>query len=188
MSIKSWVLLWCFWLVPPLASAVEVPAADTPLKIGIIDIDKVLHESSVGKFIQAQVDQKRSELQKEIEGHEANLREDEKQLRELQSKEGTTPEQVRAEQTKFEGKVDGIQKTFGSKSKALEEAFNGARSEVIQTIMKLVSEIADERKITLVLPKNVVMFRDDAFEFTDELMSRLNKRLPTVKINLPKGD
>ena len=88
----------------------------------------------------------------------------------------------------FEGKVADIQRSFGAKSKALEEAFSAARAEVIQTIMKLVTEIADERKITLVIPKNVVMFRDEVYEFTDELMNRLNKRLPTVVIKLPKGE
>lgn len=187
MSVKSWIVVCSLWLIPQLVSAGS-PQDTPPLKIGILDIDKVLHESLVGKFIQTQVDQKRAELQKEIEGHEANLREDEKQLRELQSKEGTPPEELRKKQETFEGKVDGIQKSFGIKSKALEEVFSAARAEVIQTIMKLVSEIADERQITLVIPKNVVMFRDEAYEFTNELMTRLNKRLPTVKINLPKAN
>jgi Skp family chaperone for outer membrane proteins len=174
------------WFVPQVVLAADVPTAYTSLKIGVLDIDKILHESLVGKFIQEQVDNNRAELQKEIEGHEANLREDEKQLRELQAKEGTTADELRAKQATFEGKVANIQTAFAAKKQALEEAFNGARSEVIQMIMKLVSEIADERKITLVIPKNVVMFRDDTYEFTDELMNRLNKRMPTVKINLRK--
>jgi outer membrane protein len=185
MYLKLWIF-WCLCLIPQLAGAAIT--AEKPLKVGVLDIDKVLHESLVGKFIQEQVDQKRSELQKEIEGHETNLREDEKKLRELQNKEGATPDDLRAKQAIFEGKVADIQKAFGSKSKTLEEAFNAARAEVIQTIVKLVAELADEHKTTLVLPKNVVMFRDESYEFTDELMARLNKRLPTVKIKIPKSE
>src|SRR5688500_18257796 len=102
MYLKLWILC-CLCFLPQLVNAAD--PQEKPLKVGVLDIDKVLHESLVGIFIQKQVDQKRSELQKEIEGHETSLREDDKKLRELQNKEGTTADQLRTEETLFKGKV-----------------------------------------------------------------------------------
>lgn len=175
------IVIWVACTQLGLAQPVE-PA----LKVGILDIDKVLHESMVGLFIQDQIEKKRTEIQKEFEGYEEELRKEEKELKDLQAKEGTHTEKVQEKQAAFEVKVDRVQREFHAKSKDLEESFSTARAEAIQAIMKLVSEIADEQKITLVIPKNIVMFRDEAFEFTEELMKRLNQRLPTVEIKMPK--
>jgi outer membrane protein len=49
-----------------------------------------------------------------------------------------------------------------------------------------VDEIAAERKATLVLSKNQVVLSAKEYDITDEAMKRLNAKLPTVAVEIPK--
>lgn len=156
-----------------------------PLKLAVIDIEKILHESKAAQFIQKMVEEKRNLLQKDVEKYEKELRTEEALLKQLlQTQQDRS---VSEKKSQLDAKVDGIQKRISSRSKILEEAFNNARGELIQTLMRLVAELAQEKDLTLILPKNLVIFGADDYEVTDQVLQRLNTQLPYIDIKIPKG-
>jgi Outer membrane protein len=157
--------------------------AQKPLKLAVLDIEKVLHESKVAEQIQKTVEVKREEFQKEVESFEQELRAEEAKLKALQA---SNDKNYQAQQTKFEAKVTEVQKKLGSHSKLLEETFNNARGQVIQRIMMIVEHYAEEHNYTLVIPKSFVIFRENGYEITDDILDRVNKELPSIEIKLPK--
>ena len=54
------------------------------------------------------------------------------------------------------------------------------------SLLQVVDEIAAERKATLVLSKNQVVLSAKEYDITDEAMKRLNAKLPTVAVEIPK--
>ena len=53
-------------------------------------------------------------------------------------------------------------------------------------MMKIISEVAQDRKATLVLPPQVVVFVDPSLDITATVMERLNAKLPQVAVKIPK--
>lgn len=163
--------------------AVSAEAAK-PLKLAILDIDHVIQESDVTAYIQKTGEERRGLLQRDVEVYEKELRSQEVALKQLKNK--GTPAFEKAQKV-FEDKVTDVQKRLSGRTKVLEKAFNDARSEVIQQIMALVTELAESDGYTLVIPKNIVLYQENGYDVTERILARLNKDMPTIDIKLPEG-
>lgn len=168
-------------------SSNEVSEEDPPLKVGVLDLDAVMHDSKVGQDLQAQIDAKREEFKKVVEAFEGTLREKEKALKEQETNKTLSDEALLKMRKEFDEAVDEVQKKIRIESKVLQDAFHEARARIMQEIMQLVDIIVEERAITLVIPKTVVMYRHDAYEFTEELVRRLDKAYPKAVVSFRKG-
>ncbi len=155
-----------------------------PLKLAVLDIDRVIRDAQVTIYIQKNVEERREALQLDVEGYEKELREKEATLKKLQNKNDPSFDKAKKD---FENDVTDIQKRISGRSKILEKAFHDARSEVIQKVMALVAELADAEGLTLVIPKNVVMYQDDGYDITDRILARLDSDMPSIDIKLIEG-
>jgi Skp family chaperone for outer membrane proteins len=152
--------------------------------IAIVDVSTVLEKSLPAKNLRQliektradyrrEVDAKRNEIEKLGEGIEqarSGLSEDEfqKRMRNLRQKIANNESDMRERQSKLEG------------------AFAAAPQKIGATIEQIVDEIRKERKYQLVLPRSIVVGASDAPDITQEVLDRLNKRMPTVDIDIPK--
>lgn len=195
--------------VPLLTKTDESAKVQAPLNpdenaaggIVVLDLDKVLYESDVARYIQEQVEIERSAFQKEVEGYEADLRNQEQALKakqeshEAEQKPGMTLKEshtlgatgdkdLLAERNKFEANVAEVQKKVSGKGKLLEESFNNARSEVINTVMEIVNKLAKDNTYKIVLPRNAVLYRLDHLDITNQVMEALNNRMKKVDLKL----
>ena len=64
--------------------------------------------------------------------------------------------------------------------------FQTSMNTIRTNLLQVIDEIAAERKATLVLSKNQVVLAAKEYEITDDAMKRLNAKLPTVAVELPK--
>lgn len=184
--------MWAFWktLVMVLiisggnVSSAEISPTSKPFKLAVLDIDRVIRDAVVTTYIQKTVEERRTALQKDVEGYEKELRSQETLLKNLQNKRDPSFEKA---QKVFENKVTDVQKRLSGRTKILEKSFHDARSQVIQQVMALVNELAESEGITLVIPKNVVMYQDDGYDITDRILARLDKDMPKIDIQFPEG-
>ena len=77
--------------------------------------------------------------------------------------------------------VTELQRDVANQRKANEEKYARGIAEIQKAVVVIVSEIADERKLDIVLTSSAVVLQSMAIEITDETMKRLNERLPQVK-------
>jgi outer membrane protein len=54
--------------------------------------------------------------------------------------------------------------------------------------LEVVSDISKERRATLVLEKQAVVYEAEGMDISADAIQRLDKKLPSVPINLPGGD
>lgn len=66
----------------------------------------------------------------------------------------------------------------------LDGAFRDASQNIQAMIEQIVDEIADQRNYTLVLPRSLIVGTPRAAEITEEVLGRLNQRLPSVTVEL----
>jgi len=68
----------------------------------------------------------------------------------------------------------------------LETAFNNAMQQVETVIVQIVDQIAKESSATLVVNKGATIYSTADLDITQEVVRRLNARLPSVTVALPK--
>ncbi len=163
--------------------ASPLKAAEDPLKVAVVDVDKLMQASKSAKQLIAELEKQRAKFQEEVSKHETKLRELEKKLVEEQKK--LSPDEFNKKREEFERQVAQVQEKVGKRREQLEQAFSESREEIQKAILKLVVEVSDKNKYTLVIPRSVVIFRADHLEITDNILKQLDEKLPKVNFKVP---
>ena len=85
----------------------------------------------------------------------------------------------------FEEKVVGVQRLVQQRQRDLDASRNRAMAEVNKAYTEIVAKFATERNLAVILRKVQTVFTIGNLDVTQEVLSRLNKQLPTVKIDKP---
>ncbi|CAO3444426.1 OmpH family outer membrane protein [Azospirillum sp.] len=163
------------------------PAPGAELKapvIAVIDVQKIMQESTASKGITKSFESLRDSYQKEISALEDKLRKTEDELRKQQTV--LSPEALATKRRDFEKQVADVQKTVQNRKRALETSLNEAMAVVHKTMVDVVAEISRERGANLVLARQQFVLVDTQLDVTDTVMERVNKKLPQVALNVPK--
>jgi len=83
----------------------------------------------------------------------------------------------------FQQKVNELDKSVQAKRQALERS-NGEALEKIQgAMLKIITELAKDRKANLVFQRSELVLFDQVFDVTDEVLQKLDEQLPTLTVN-----
>ena len=172
---------------PAPAAAPATPGAPTALSILVVDVQSLLQNSKSAKMVRQQIEQKRAEYAKEISQEEQTLRHERDALQRQQA--SLSAEALNQKGREFQQKVNELDKSVQSKRQALERS-NGEALEKIQgAMLKIITELAKDRKANLVFQRSELVLFDQAFDVTDEVLHKLDEQLPTLTVNFtpPQG-
>jgi Skp family chaperone for outer membrane proteins len=166
--------------VPPPPPAAALPPAQN-LTVMVVDVQALLQESKAAKMVRAQIEQKRTEYTKEISHEEEVLRAERDALQRQQT--ALSPEALNRKGREFQQKVNELDRNVQAKRQALEKSSNDALSKIQQQMLKIIAEIAKERKANLVLQRTDLVLFDRAFDVTDQVMQKLDEQMPVLTVN-----
>lgn len=167
------------WLFVPLAVACAIllgtsPAAAEAVKIGYIDIEKIINESAPGQ-------QTIKKLRKDFERRASELRKMEDELKGLRKElddKGSVMNMDRRRQLEVEYRQD--RRDLKRAIRDNNEEFNIKRKQALvdffPVILKTVKTIGKEKGYTLILRKepNILLYTTDQVDLTQEIISRLD--------------
>ena len=122
-------------------------------------------------------------MQKKVKDREKALKAENLSLQEQRAI--LSPEAFRQRRLDFQAKVAALESDVRSFRKRLDAAGRAAMGQVKKNFSSVAADLAAERKFQLILPRAAAIYVDPAFDITDEVLKRLNKKLPTVKVVLP---
>ena len=165
-------------LAVSLTTAVAVSPADAldkiePVSVAVVDVQQIMRQSDAAKDIREQVESRRKVYEKDFQQREADVREAEKALAQQQA--------ILANEV-FQARVREHQQNIAALQRELDQAYGRANGQVRQTMIEIVAEVAGEVGVGLVLFKNQIFLGDRKIDVTEEIMKRLNKKLPKVKV------
>ena len=163
---------------PPAAAA---PAAPQQISVLVVDVQALLQNSKAAKMVRSQIEQKRAEYAKEISHQEEILRKERDTLQRQQA--SLTPEQLNHKGREFQQKVNELDRDVQSKRQALEKSNGEALQKIQESMLKIITAIAKERKANLVFQRGDLVLFDQAFDITDEVLQKLDEQLPTLTVN-----
>src|SRR6185437_14760152 len=86
----------------------------------------------------------------------------------------------------FQRRYDALDNRVQLTRQALQQSYNDAMTKVENTALQIIADIAAERKANLVLAKAAVLFEAPELDITQEVIKRLDVKLPQVQLATPQ--
>jgi outer membrane protein len=149
-------------------------------QFGVLDVDKIIQESSAVVDIQKKVDTKKIAYESEINKKQSQLESEQKKLED--KKITLSKEAFEKEIKNFEKKVDDLKTYIDRKQNSLKKASIDAMSKVNDKVKTIVSDIAKEKELDVIIPTSQTLYFKDELDITAEVLSQLNKKITKVDV------
>lgn len=146
----------------------------------VIDYQRILREAEAARSIREQIEARRKAYQDEISAEEQRLKEADEEFAKQRSI--LSPEALAEKRRDFEKEVVDVQRLVQERRRELDRASAAALNEVKEVLIEIVTEIAEERGFNLVLPSSEVLFFARKIDLTEEVLTKLDQRLPEVEV------
>ncbi len=164
-----------YWLVVGmLVFGYSLAGAQERIKIGYIDIQKVISESQAGKRardrFQAQV--------KKAEGDILKERQDIERLKSDLDKKGPLlkDEERRNIEIDLQKRSVNLQRSMSDHQQELQVKNNEMMSEILKELEKIVNEVGRAEKFTLILERSQILYSDQGIDITSKVIESYNSR------------
>jgi outer membrane protein len=161
----------------------ELPPSGTA--VVICDVLQVLRDARASQSVREQIDKQRASYQAEIAKQENDLRAADQQL--AQQRAILAPEAFAQRRRDLEKRISDAQQSVQNRRRALDQAFTESMQRVEGSMIEVISEIARDKNYQVVLPKSQVVIVQTQLDITGEVLARLNKKITTVSVNIPKN-
>lgn len=183
-SLGAFLLLVAAF-APVAAARAQQPVLPPPV-ILIVDMTQILQQAKAAKEVQAALNQRYSVYSKEVASQEDELQKGGQELERQRTVMAPDAYNLRARE--LQQRYDELGKSVQAKRQALQQSLNGAMNKVKLAALEVVADIVKERKANLVLEKQAVVYEPEGMDVTSEAIARLDKKLPSVPVTLPKLD
>jgi Skp family chaperone for outer membrane proteins len=170
------------------AAPAAVPAAAGPAlvppTVAVVDMQRVLVESAAGKSIQSQLDAERRKIRDQVTRMEEELKTAQNEF--IRKRAVMTPDAANEQQQALQRRQADAQRVLQERQEAFQRGEGDAINVVGDNMRDIVQQIAGERHIGMVVNKQaVISMADKNMDITDDVVQRLNTKLPTVTVTIP---
>lgn len=151
-----------------------------PTTAAVLDYQRIFKDAKAARAITDQVEARRRLYQEEIAREEQRLHEGDKEL--AQQRAVLAPEAYAEKRRDFESQVAEVQRMVQERRRQLDQAKAAALNEVRAAMIQVVGELAEVRGFNLVLPTSGLVLFSPQIDLTDEILKRLDAKLPNVKV------
>ncbi|HZE89000.1 MAG TPA: OmpH family outer membrane protein, partial [Verrucomicrobiae bacterium] len=157
--------------VPAVAQGAPAPSE---IRLAVVDMDRVMAESEMGKMEQVGIDRLKGERTALIAAKQKELDAMEEQIRNASL---SWSDEKREDQSRqFEVKRVELRRLNEDATRDVQAEFNHSMTKLQKAALGVTGTIGREKGYTLVLEKNTVpvLFASDSIEITDDVIRRLN--------------
>ena len=153
-----------------IESGFNLPIAFGELKVGCVDIQRVVNECQAGVEAKKVIGKEMEKLQKLFGERQKELQ----TLKESFDKQAPMmkPEARATKEKEFQAKVRDYQRWLEDNQKEIQQKGMEMERTILQGIQKVITKIGEDEGYTLVLEKNenIVLFSSKAIDFTDRVI------------------
>jgi len=161
------------------AQAKKVPAA----VIAVVDTQRVLRESAVGKDITRQIEQYSRSFQGELTRQQETLRKEEEELKRQQAV--LAPDAFAQKRRDFEARAMEAQRQLQGRKQQLDRVANTALNQVKQSLVPIFKDLAKENGFNLLMEKSLTIDSAPSLEVTQQVVQRLDRAMPSLQVPPP---
>lgn len=175
--------LGLFLALGAAAPATAQSALPSPA-IVVVDMMQIMRNSKAAKNVQAQVQADMNAYTKEVSKREEELKNLNDQLE--RQRTALAPEIFAAKSQEYQQRYTTLDRDVQTKRQAMQQSYSEAMTKVELAALQIVADVARERKANMVVAKAALLYMADGIDVTAEVTRRLDEKLPTMAVNLPK--
>ena len=169
---------------PAATPAVVAGPALVPPTVAVVDMQRVLVESSAGRSIQTQLDGERRKIRDQVTKLDEEIKAAENDFK--RQRAVMAPDAQNQQIQALQAKQADAQRVVQDRQEAFQKGQNDAVTVVSDNMRDIVQQIAAERRIGMVLRREIVLSMSDKnMDITDDVIQRLNTKLPSVTVTVP---
>jgi Skp family chaperone for outer membrane proteins len=175
-------------LAPVGSSFAQTPAPQAlpaPV-ILIVDLQQILQDAKAAKGVQAVINQEYSAYTKEVAQQEDELQKSRTELE--RQRTVLAPDAFNTRARDLQQRYDTLGQVVQGRRQALQQSLNEAMVTVKNAALEVIADVVKERRANLVIEKQAVVFEAEGMDVTPDAIARLDKKLDSVPVNLPKAD
>ena len=164
-----------YWLVvATLVLCFSVSYAQERIRIGYIDIQKVIAESQAGK-------RARDRFQAQVKKAEADIVKERQEIERLKmdlDKKGPLlkDEERRNIESDLQKRSVNLQRSMSDHQQDLQVKNNEMMSDILKELEKIVNEVGKAEKFTLILERSQILYSDQGIDITSKVIETYNSR------------
>ena len=151
-------------------------------RIALVDLDGILRAADANNRVRELLDGQRAKFQEEFRAIEVNLQQSERDL--LAKRELMSKDEYEKLVTVFQARVSSVQKEIQYKRQSIDNAYQKALSDIRKLAIEVITKIASEREIDLILNRDSSVIFLPHLNISDEVLSRLNERTKNARIEV----
>ena len=163
----------------------STPAAEKSMevkRIALVDIGGVLRAADANNRVRELLDGQRAKFQEEFRAIEVDLQQSERDL--LAKRELMAKDEYDKLVTEFQARVSSVQKEIQYKRQSIDNAYQKALSDIRGLAIEVITKIASEREIDLILKRDASVIFLPHLNISDEVLTRLNERTKNARIEV----
>jgi outer membrane protein len=133
--------------------------------------------------VQKQLEAQRSKFQTEIEGEENDLRQAEQDLSKQRDK--LVAQAYADQEQQLRQRFSTVENHVQVRRKALDQSFADSMDTVRTALLDVVDKVARGHGANIVIVKQQALWTDQPLDITDEVLRRLDQKLPQVSVTMP---
>lgn len=163
-----------------------VPPSPAIFRLASVDMVRIKNTAKAFIDFRQTTEEQHQKSYQEISTFELKLRQEYELIKNQEEQLSEPTQAFLDKKNEFQKKVAELDQLVSKRKKELESKFSEMANTIEDHIKKIINELALDRKLDLVLNTNVldatvILYGHDAFDMTDEVIKRLNERLPNLK-------
>lgn len=151
--------------------------------VGIVDVNMIMQRAEAMKKIRAVLNERNADFQDQIAKEELALRQAERDLEQQRNQLSETEFNRRL--AEFDQRVVSIQRAVQGQKQQFERAFGDAQQQLRELLFSIISEIAIESGLEIIMLKQNVVFFNTSLDISNQALERLNQATRNIKITFP---
>ncbi len=153
-------------------------AADAPIKIAVVNYNRVIDGSTAATKAKQKLAAKRDALRKELIAKEKDLRTKQQAL--VKDKAKLKPEEFKAKVKELEKEFISTNEKLNKEKASLDGAWMAADRDLRQEMLKIIAKIAEADKLDLVLSSDSVVIAAQKLDITAKVLAEMNKSVTEI--------
>lgn len=167
----------------PALPAVAQQSLPAPV-IVVVDMTQIMREAKAAKQVQTEVQSEMNDYSKEVAKREDDL----KTLRDALERQRTVlaPDAFNAKSQEYQERYTALDRDVQSKRQAMQQSYSEAMTKIENAALQIIADVAKERKANMVVAKAALLYLADGIDVTAEVTHRLDEKLPSIPVSVPK--
>ena len=151
-------------------------------RIGLADLNGILRAADANVKVRELLDTQRQKFQDEFSLVEAELQQSERDL--MSKRELLSTEEYDKQIKGFQARVTQLQQDIQRKRQAIDNAYQKAQSDIRAEALSIITEIARDMNLDLVLNRDASLIFLPHLNISDEVLTRLDERTKNARIEI----